>query len=323
MRSRGVCHALIVFSILSAGTISSSHTTIADSGSVDWPVYRGDPAGTQYSSLAFIHAANVHTLKPAWIYHTGDASQRSTMHVNPIVVDGVMYITTPSLKAVALDAATGRELWAFDPAPYNEGHAVIRLRNRGVTYWKGSAGERIFHFVKDRAYALDAKTGRLIASFGTGGYLDLRENLGVDPATVSLEMTSPGVVYKDLLILGSRVNESYDASPGHIRAYDAATGRLRWTFHTIPQRGEFGFDTWKRVDRETYGGANAWGGLTVDERRGWVFAATGSATDDFYGSSPTASSRSTRRRAHASGTIRRSITICGTTTTRQRQSSRR
>ena len=283
MRSRGVCHALIVFSILSAGTISSSHTTIADSGSVDWPVYRGDPAGTQYSSLAFIHAANVHTLKPAWIYHTGDASQRSTMHVNPIVVDGVMYITTPSLKAVALDAATGRELWAFDPAPYNEGHAVIRLRNRGVTYWKGSAGERIFHFVKDRAYALDAKTGRLIASFGTGGYLDLRENLGVDPATVSLEMTSPGVVYKDLLILGSRVNESYDASPGHIRAYDAATGRLRWTFHTIPQRGEFGFDTWKRVDRETYGGANAWGGLTVDERRGWVFAATGSATDDFYG----------------------------------------
>jgi quinoprotein glucose dehydrogenase len=249
----------------------------------DWPVYRGNPGGTQYSSLAFIHAANVHALQPAWVYHTGDANQRSTMHVNPVVVGGVMYVTTPSLKAVALDAATGREIWAFDPSKYSEDHAVIRLRNRGVTYWKGAAGERIFHFVRDRVYALDAKTGELIVSFGKRGYIDLRENLGVDPATVSLEMTSPGAVYKDLLVLGSRVNESYDASPGHVRAYDATTGRLRWIFHTIPQAGEFGSDTWTRVEGENYGGANAWGGITVDERRGWVFCATGSATDDFYG----------------------------------------
>lgn len=260
-----------------------TRSTAGQSGNVDWRVYRGDPGGTQYSPLALIHAANVHTLQPAWVYHTGDASQRSTMHVNPIVVDGVMYVTTPSLKAVALDAATGRELWVFDPARYSEGHAVIRLRNRGVTYWQGARGARIFHFVKDRAYALDARSGRLITSFGKGGYIDLRENLGVDPAGVSLEMTSPGAVYKDLLILGSRVNESYDASPGHIRAYDAVTGTLRWIFHTIPQEGEFGGDTWKRVKGENYGGANAWGGITVDERRGWIFCATGSATDDFYG----------------------------------------
>ena len=283
MNVRAAVPTLTVVGILSAATLSSRATTIAGGGNVDWPVYRGDPAGTQYSSLAFIHAANVHTLRPAWVYHTGDATQRSTMHVNPIVVDGVMYITTPSLKAVALDAATGRELWAFDPAPHNEGRAVIRLRNRGVTYWKGTQGERIFDFVKDRVYALDAKSGQPIRSFGKDGYIDLREDLGVDPATVSLEMTSPGAVYKDLLILGSRVNESYDASPGHIRAYDAVTGRLRWIFHTIPQRGEFGFDTWTRVEGENYGGANAWGGITVDERRGWIFCATGSATDDFYG----------------------------------------
>jgi len=250
---------------------------------VGWAVQRGDPGGTQYSPLAQIHAANVHRLEPAWVYHTGDATARSNMHVNPVVVDGVMYVTTPSLKTVALDASTGRERWAFDPARYNERNAVIRLRNRGVTHWKGAGGERIFDFVKDRVYALNAESGQLITSFGKGGYIDLRENLGVDPATVSLEMTSPGAVFKDLLIVGSRVNESYDASPGHIRAYDAATGKLRWVFHTIPQEGEFGHETWKWVKGENYGGANAWGGITVDEKRGWVFAATGSATDDFYG----------------------------------------
>jgi quinoprotein glucose dehydrogenase len=248
-----------------------------------WPVYRGDPGGSQYAPIAQIHAANVHTLKPVWEYHTGDATPRSNMHTNPIVVNGVMYLTTPSLKAVALDAATGREIWTFDPAPLNDRQAVIRLRNRGVAYWKGAEGERIFDFVRDRVYAIDAKTGEPIRTFGKGGYIDLRENLGVDPARVGLEMTSPGSVYKNFLIVGSRVNESYDASPGDIRAYDTVTGQLKWSFHTIPRAGEFGHDTWKWVAGETYGGANAWGGVTIDERRGWVFAATGSATDDFYG----------------------------------------
>ena len=249
---------------------------------VDWPVYRGDPKGNQYAAMAQIHAANVHRLQPAWEYHTGDANQRSTMHANPIVVNGVMYVTTPALKAVALDAATGREMWVFDPAKYNNGE-VVRLRNRGVTYWKGAAGERIFHFVRDRVYALDAKSGALITSFGTGGFIDLRQNLGVDPRTAVIEMTSPGAVFNNLLIIASRVNETYDASPGHIRAYDAVTGEMKWIFHTIPAEGELGHDTWKWVKGETYGGANAWGGLTIDEQRGWVFAATGSATDDFYG----------------------------------------
>jgi quinoprotein glucose dehydrogenase len=160
---------------------------------------------------------------------------------------------------------------------------VIRLRNRGVAYWKRGDDRRIFHFVKDRVYALDAKTGALVGSFGRNGFIDLRENLGVDPATVSLEMTSPGAVYQNLLILGSRVNESYDASPGHIRAFDTVTGGLKWIFHTIPKAGEAGHDTWQWVPGENYGGANAWGGITVDEKRGLVFCATGSATEDFYG----------------------------------------
>lgn len=254
----------------------------APPANVDWPVYRGDPAGTLYAPFARIHAANVQRLQKVWEYHTGDATARSNMHTNPIVIDGVMYFTTPSLKAVALDAATGRELWTFDPARFNNG-VVTRLRNRGVAYWKGSEGARIFDFVRDRVYGIDARTGEPIRTFGRNGYIDLRENLGVDPAAVGLEMTSPGAVYKNLLIVGSRVNESYDASPGYIRAYDTVTGQLKWTFHTIPQDGEPGAETWQRVKGERYGGANAWGGVTVDERRGWVFAATGSATDDFYG----------------------------------------
>ena len=251
-------------------------------GSRDWPVYRGDPKANQYVAFAQINATNVHKLRPAWEYHTGDASKRSTMYANPIVINGVMYISTPSLKAVALDAATGRQLWAFDPAKYHNG-VVTRLRNRGVAYWKGEKGERVFDFVRDRVYAVDAKSGALIQSFGKDGYIDLRENLGVDPASVGLEMTSPGAVYKNLLIMGSRVNETYGASPGYIRAYDTVTGELKWTFHTIPQPGEFGYDTWSWPNGETFGGANAWGGVTIDEQRGLVFAATGSATDDFYG----------------------------------------
>jgi quinoprotein glucose dehydrogenase len=249
---------------------------------MDWPVYRGDPKGNQYSPLAEIHAANVHRLEPAWEYKTRDANERSTMHANPIVVDGVMYVTTPALRAVALNAATGREIWSFDPAKYNNGN-VVRLRNRGVVHWKGNAGTRIFHFVRDRVYAVDAKTGALITTFGTDGFIDLRQNLGVDPASAVIEMTSPGAVYKDILIIASRVNESYDASPGHIRGYDTVTGAMKWIFHTIPKEGQVGHDTWKWVKGENYGGANAWGGVTIDEQRGWAFAATGSATEDFYG----------------------------------------
>ena len=273
----------MVAALVCGSAVAAWHTLGANSGSsADWPVYRGDPNGTQYAPLAEIHAANVHTLQRAWEYRTGDATDRSTMHVNPIVVDGVMYITTPSLKAVALDAATGREIWVFDPARHNNG-TVVRLRNRGVTYWKGAEGERIFHFVRDRAYAVDAESGALIPSFGQGGYIDLRQDLGVEPSQAVVEMTSPGAVYKNFLIIASRVNESYDASPGHIRAYNTVTGRLEWIFHTIPRAGQFGHDTWEWVKGENYGGANSWGGVTIDEGRGWVFAATGSATEDFYG----------------------------------------
>ena len=252
---------------------------------VDWAIYRGDKKGNQYAELGQIHAANVHKLELAWQYQTGDASTNSSIQVNPIIVDGLLYISTPTLKAVALDAATGEEVWSFESSKYNENQKLFRGRTRGVVYWSSDDGsdQRIFLFVKDRVYALEAKTGELIQDFGENGQIDLRQNMGMDPDKVSIEVTSPGIVFENHLIVGSRVPEGYNSTPGDVKAYDVVTGEFKWIFHTIPREGEFGYDTWKFVEGETYGGANPWGGFTVDEQRGWVFFATGSPAYDFYG----------------------------------------
>lgn len=251
----------------------------------DWAIYRGDKKANQYSEMAQINATNVHELEPAWEYHTGDPNGPS-MYSNPIIVEGLMYFTTPKLNAVALNAATGEEVWVFDPAKYSEDGKDFRGRSRGVTYWEDANGEngRIFNFVKDRVYAIDAKSGELIESFGENGFIDLRQNLPVDPEKASIEVTSPGIVYRDFLIVGSRVPEGDNGTPGDVRAYDTRTGKFKWIFHTIPLEGEFGYDTWEFVNGVTYGGANPWGGFSLDEERGWVFFATGSPSPDFiYG----------------------------------------
>lgn len=248
----------------------------------DWAIYRGDKKSNQYAEMAQIHAGNVHRLQPAWEYHTGDPNGPS-MYSNPIIVGGLMYFVTPRLDAVALNAATGEEAWKFVSAEHHEHNQVLRGRNRGVTYWEGQEGQRIFHFVHNRVYALDAKTGNLIPSFANGGILDLRQDLGMDPQNASIEVTTPGIVFRNFLIVTSRVPEGYDSTPGHVRAYDAVTGEFKWIFHTIPQEGEYGYDTWEWVEGESYGGANPWGGFSVDEERGWVFFATGSPANDFYG----------------------------------------
>ncbi len=279
------CGGTVFFSLLAISVCGGAAPLVTPSfPDVEWRGHRGDPSGVQHVDLAQINAANVHRLQPAWEYKTGEADGRGgSMYTNPLIVEGLMYISTSQLNAVAIDARTGAEVWKFVSSNHNQDNAVIRLRNRGVSYWKGDQGSRIFHFVKDRVYALDAKTGALITSFGKGGHIDLRENLGIDPSRVALEMTSPGAIYKDLLIIGSRVNEDFSASPGHIRAFDTVTGEFRWIFHTIPKPGEFGHDTWGWVPGENYGGANAWGGVTIDEKRGWAFVATGSPTEDYYG----------------------------------------
>ncbi|MEK6481179.1 family 16 glycoside hydrolase [Catalinimonas sp. 4WD22] len=249
----------------------------------DWGIYRGDKKSNQYADLGQIHAANVHRLAPVWEYHTGDAGEGTSMYSNPIIVDGTMYFSTPSLNAVALNAASGQEIWVFESSQYNKEQKVLQGRNRGVTYWEGEEGKRIFHFVKDRVYAIDATSGELIESFGEGGHINLHKNLGIEENKAYVEVTTPGIIHKNLLIMGSKVSEDYDSSPGHVRAYNTVSGELEWIFHTIPQKGEFGYNTWEWIEGETNGGANPWGGFSVDEQRGWVFFATGSPANDFYG----------------------------------------
>ena len=246
-----------------------------------WTVYNGSPDGIHYSALDQINRHNVAQLQVAWIYDTGDAFPESEMECNPIVVDGVLYATTPKLRLIALDAATGKMRWSFDPRQNQ--HAFGKSRNRGVTYWAAGQDRRIFLPAGHWLYAINARTGALIKTFGDGGRVDLRRGLGRPPEEMSISSTSPGIVYKDLLIMGSIVSETLPAAPGDIRAYDARTGKLRWTFHTIPHPGEFGYNTWPKDAWRYIGGANNWAGMSLDEKRGLVFVPTGSAAFDFYG----------------------------------------
>lgn len=225
-----------------------------------------------------INTTNVAELRVAWTYHTKDLPEgRSEIQATPIVIDGVLYTTTPSLNVVALDASSGRERWRFDP------HAGSAHVNRGVVYWASEDDKRILFSAARRLYALDARTGRPIPTFGDSGSIDLAAGLSRDIGDAYLVATSPGAIYKDLLIQGMRVGEEEGSAPGDLRAYDVRTGAIRWTFHTIPHPGEFGHDTWPPNAWRTAGGANSWPGMTVDTARGIVYVPTGSATPDFYG----------------------------------------
>jgi glucose dehydrogenase len=247
----------------------------------DWSVYQGGPEGIHYSALNQINRENVNRLTLAWRYDSGDEYKDSEMECNPIVVGRTLYATTPKLRVIALDATTGKLLWSFE-SPEGE-EFKEKLRNRGLTYW-GSGGEgRLFIAVREKLYALDAKTGRPIPSFGDSGYVDLREGLGRETHGLTVSVSTPGVIYKDLLIVGSIVPEDLPSAPGDIRAYDVRTGKRRWIFHTIPHPGEPGYDTWPPDAWQYIGGANDWGGMTLDEKRGLVFVPTGSAAFDFYG----------------------------------------
>ncbi len=250
-----------------------------------WNNYGGSKENIHYSSLTEIDTNNVSQLQPAWIFNTGDADtvKHSQIQCNPIVVDSIMYLTSPTLKLFALHAGTGQKIWEFDPDSMSLN--FVLNNSRGVTYWTdGKNDKRIFYVASSYLHCIDASNGQLIRSFGDSGLIDLHNDLGREVADLFVTATSPGIIYKDLYILGSRVDEGAAAAPGHIRAFDVRTGKLRWIFHTIPQPGEVGYETWE--DPEAYkhiGGANAWSGFTLDEERGILFAPTGSASYDFYG----------------------------------------
>lgn len=236
-----------------------------------WPAYHGGPENIKYVTSRQITPANVARLRIAWQFDSGDAFDGSEMQCNPIVVGGLLYATTPKLRVVALDAGTGALRWSYDPNP--PGASPRKRRNRGVVYWRGQILFGFEHWL----IRLDARTGREV------GRIDLREGLGRDPKTLSVTNTTPGVVFEDKIILGHLTSEDLPAAPGDIRAFDLRTGKIAWTFRTIPLPGEFGGDTWPADARQKLGGANNWAGMALDEKRGIVFVPTGSAAFDFYG----------------------------------------
>lgn len=255
-----------------------------------WDTYGGGKQNIHYSGLQEIDTSNVAGLQPAWIFHTGDAdtAKFSQIQCNPIIIDSVMYVTSPTLRLFALHAGTGKKLWEFNPdSLYRNSafHHFILNNSRGVTYWTdGKNDKRIFFVASSYLHCIDALTGKLVTGFGDQGKLDLHEGLGRDVKDLFITATSPGIIYKDLYILGSRVDEGPAAAPGHIRAFDVRTGKLQWIFHTIPQPGEYGYETWEDpVAYKHIGGANSWSGFSLDEKRGILFAPTGSASFDFYG----------------------------------------
>lgn len=250
--------------------------------SADWPHYAGGPESIRYSPLTQITPANVASLKVAWTHETHDAFEGSEMQCQPVVAHGVLYATSPRLRVFALDAATGARKWSFNPLEGDT--SPSRTRIRGLMYWERGSERRVYFGVKHWLYALDANTGTPLAGFGQQGRIDLRKGFrDRDPRAVSIGVNTPGVFYGDLLILGSVVPEGLPSTPGDIRAFDIHTGAQKWAFHTIPQPGEFGHDTWPKDAWKYAGGANAWSGLSLDVARGLIYAATGSAAYDFYG----------------------------------------
>ncbi|HEY1965566.1 MAG TPA: PQQ-binding-like beta-propeller repeat protein, partial [Acidobacteriaceae bacterium] len=256
---------------------SSSRETPAPAR--DWPVYGGQKADDHYSPLSQINRGNVGKLAVAWTYDTGEKGVG--LQTSPLIVGRTLYAYTPTQTVIALDAATGKLLWSFDSGV--AGTQPVR----GLTWWtdgsKNGSGSRLFAGITNFLYALDPRDGKPIASFGENGRIDLRKNLRGDYREQSIALTTPGIVYKDLIIVGGRNPETHPAPPGDIRAFDVHSGALRWSFHTIPHPGEDGYETWPKDAWLHSGAANNWTGMALDEKRGILYAPTGSAVSDFYG----------------------------------------
>jgi quinoprotein glucose dehydrogenase len=264
-----ICVALLCSSISRAQN-PKPHTT--------WSDYEGGADASQYSALNQINRANVSKLQVAWTYPIGDGN---LYLFNPVVVDGVMFVMGKNSSIVALDAASGKEIWSHP-------NARGPITTRGLNYWESAdkKDRRLFYANANFLVALDAKTGEPISSFGDNGRVDLREGLGRDTARLNVQSMTPGRVFENLIIVGSATNQEYDSAPGDIRAYDVRSGKLVWTFHTIPHEGEFGYDTWPNSPEaswKTVGGANAWSEMSIDTQRGILYVPTASPKYNFYG----------------------------------------
>lgn len=278
MRKRVIVLNGLVFAAVLAFQMADSNT--------DWPEYNGDGARSHYSPLNQIDKTTVTRLKVAWSYVSGGADtvrNRTQMQCNPIIVDGVLYGVSADIQAFAVEAATGKPIWK---TTLTDKDGTL---SRGVTYWSDEArnalpDKRIFFGAGSWLHALDARTGQLIDSFGDHGRIDLKIGIQRSGADNYVTSNTPNTIYKNLIIVGARVAESETALLGDIRAFDTRTGKLVWTFHTIPMKGEPGYETWQPANpRERVGAANPWMGMAIDRQRGILYAPTGSAAHDFYG----------------------------------------
>ncbi|MDA0194428.1 MAG: PQQ-binding-like beta-propeller repeat protein [Bacteroidetes bacterium] len=244
--------------------------------------YLGDKSVSHYSQLDQINKENVNRLKQAWIYDGGKTStnNRTQIQCNPLIIDGVLFGTTALLKLFALNAATGEQLWQFDP---NKDSVIANATNRGLAVWQEQNDQRLFYAIGEYLFAIDPSTGQLISSFGEDGRINLKNGLGREVDNLFFSANSQGIIYNDLYIIGGKVSETTGHVPGHIRAYDVRTGDMKWIFHTIPHPGEYGYETWPEEAYQKSGGANVWSGFSLDEERGIVYAPTGSPSFDFYG----------------------------------------
>ena len=261
--------------LLCAAIVSTVGAWSAGQDHKSWKDYGGGADSSHFVALDQINKTNVKNLEIAWTYPTGD--DRSYLF-NPIVVDNVMYVLARNSSLVALDAATGKEIWIHENLP--------GLTTRGIAYWENRdrSERRLIFTMNNYLQEIEARTGMSILTFGAKGLVNLKEGLGRDPATIArIQPNSPGRVFENLIMLGSATGENYLAPPGDLRAYDVITGKLLWTFHTIPHPGEPGYKTWPKDAWKYSGGANTWGEITVDEKRGIAYFPTGSPTYDYYG----------------------------------------
>jgi quinoprotein glucose dehydrogenase len=256
----------------------------------EWPYYGGDSGGSKYSKLDQINRANVTRLKVAWTFHTGDFADgkttlsRSAFETTPLVIDGIMYLTTSFGRVMALEAETGKQLWAHDPKLDRNRNYNLFI-NRGCAYWTDGKQKRIYWGTLDgRLLAVDAATGRPVPTFGNDGWIDLRQGVADKYPRAGYGVTSPPVIYKNLVITGAQSSDGEPQGPsGDVRAFDVHTGKLVWRFHTVPRPGEFGHDTWEGDSWRERSGVNPWSILSVDHERGIVFLPLTSPGNDTYG----------------------------------------
>lgn len=272
---------LIIFGILSVLIFANFNADHSESANT-WTTYKADEKSTSYSPLDQINVSNVNRLQNIWTFQINDVPQGEqpvSSQSNPIIIDGVMYANSAKQSVYAINAQTGKQIWVFKALADGEPSAA----SRGVTYWEKGGDKRILYSAGNYLMAIDAKTGRPIKSFGENGKVNLNVGVRDDPDKISVTLTTPGSIFKDLIIVGSRLPDFYGSAPGYIRAYHCKTGKLVWTFHTIPHPGEPGYETWPPDAYKYAGGVNCWGGMSIDSKRGMVFLALGSPSYDFYG----------------------------------------